>query len=87
LNVVHTRELKELGFLSALYAAIFLTEGTGLALGKRWAENFTIIATVLLIPVEVYELWKTATIAKGVLLAGNVAIVVFFIWLVRSKEA
>src|SRR6188768_559455 len=30
LNFVHTRELKQLSSLSGIYAAIFLTEGTGL---------------------------------------------------------
>jgi uncharacterized membrane protein (DUF2068 family) len=87
LDLVHTRELKQLSFLSALYAAIFLTEGTGLALRKRWAEYLTIVATGLLIPVEIYELCKTASVLKGALLFGNIAIVVFLIWIVRSKEA
>jgi uncharacterized membrane protein (DUF2068 family) len=87
LDLVHTRELKELSFLSAFYAAIFLTEGTGLALRKRWAEYMTIIATGLLIPVEIYELWKTASVLKGALLLGNIAIVGFLVWIVRSKEA
>ncbi|HZE12249.1 MAG TPA: DUF2127 domain-containing protein [Chthoniobacterales bacterium] len=87
LDLVHTRELKQLSFLSAFYAAIFLTEGTGLALRKRWAEYLTIIATGLLIPLEIYELWKTPTVLKGALLLGNIAIVVFLVWIVRSKEA
>src|SRR3954449_1129360 len=47
LDLVNTRELKELSFLSAFYAAIFLTEGTGLALRKGWAEYLTIVATGL----------------------------------------
>jgi uncharacterized membrane protein (DUF2068 family) len=86
LDVVHTRELKQLSFLSAVYAAIFLTEGTGLALRKRWAEYLTIVATALLIPVEIYELCKTASVLKALVLAGNVAIVAFLVYLVRSKE-
>jgi uncharacterized membrane protein (DUF2068 family) len=87
LDLVHTRELKQLSFLSAFYAAIFLTEGTGLAMRKRWAEYLTIIATGLLIPLEVYELFKTATVLKAVFLVANVAIVAFLVHLVRSKEA
>jgi uncharacterized membrane protein (DUF2068 family) len=87
LNLIHTPELKELSFLSAFYAGIFLTEGTGLALRKRWAEYFTIIATGLLIPLEIYELCKTVSLLKGLLLVGNVAIVAFLVWLVRSREA
>jgi uncharacterized membrane protein (DUF2068 family) len=87
LDLVHTHELKELSFLSAFYAAIFLTEGTGLALRKRWAEYFTIIATALFIPLEVYELCKGASVVKLLVLLGNIAIVGFLIHLVRSKEA
>ena len=87
LNLVHTRELKELSFLTAFYAALFLTEGIGLALRKRWAEYFTIIATGLLIPVEVYELCKSVSVIKGLLLAGNVAVVAFLIYMVRRKES
>lgn len=87
LDVVHTRELKQLSFLSAFYAAIFLAEGTGLALRKRWAEYFTILATGLLVPVEIYELCKAPSVPKALLLAGNIAIVAFLVYLVRSKEA
>lgn len=87
LNLVHTRELKQLSFLSAFYAVIFLTEGTGLAFRQRWAEYLTIIATGLLVPVEIYELCRTPSMMKVLLLAGNVAIVAFLVYLVRSKKA
>jgi uncharacterized membrane protein (DUF2068 family) len=87
LDLVHTRELKQVSFLSAIYAAIFLTEGTGLAFRKRWAEYLTIIATGLLIPVEFYELCRTASILKGLVLLGNVAIVLFLIWFVRVRRS
>jgi uncharacterized membrane protein (DUF2068 family) len=87
LDLVHARQLKELSFLSAFYAAIFLTEGTGLALRKRWAEYLTIIATGLLIPLEIYELFKKPTVLRAVFLVANVAIVAFLVHLVRSKEA
>ena len=35
LQLVHTKELKELSVLGAGYAALFLTEGTGLLFRKR----------------------------------------------------
>ena len=87
LDLVHTHELKELSALTAFYAVLFLTEGTGLALRKRWAEYLTIVATGLFIPVEAYELWKQITLVRVLLLLVNVAVVVFLIWLVRSKRA
>lgn len=85
LNLVHTRDLKQLSFLTGLYAALFLTEGTGLALRKRWAEYLTIVATALLIPIELYEIWKQPSMMKAILIAGNIAMVLFLIWLVRTK--
>ncbi len=85
LDLVHAHELKELTFLTAFYAALFLTEGTGLFFRQRWAEYLTIIATGLFIPVEGYELWKQITVVRIVLLFVNVAVVVFLIWLLRSN--
>ena len=43
LQLVHTKELKELSALGAGYAGLFLTEGTGLLFRQRWAEWLTII--------------------------------------------
>jgi uncharacterized membrane protein (DUF2068 family) len=45
LEMVNTKELKELSALGTGYAALFLTEGTGLLFRKRWAEWLTIVAT------------------------------------------
>ena len=38
-------KIKELGLGSMIYAGLFLTEGIGLWLEKRWAEWFTVIIT------------------------------------------
>ena len=86
LNLVHTRELKELSFLTAFYAGLFLIEGTGLALRKRWAEYLTIVATALFIPVEIYEICQQASVMKVVLLVGNAAIVAYLIYVVRNNS-
>ncbi len=67
--------LKELSFGTFFYAALLLTEGIGLALGKRWAEYFTIIATSSFIPLEIYEIFHHANITKVVVLLINVAVV------------
>jgi uncharacterized membrane protein (DUF2068 family) len=64
-----------------------LTEGVGLALGKRWAEYFTIIATSSFIPLEIYEIVHHANITKVVVLLINVAVVCYLAWeLRRYKE-
>jgi len=62
-----------------IYAAVFLTEGTGLALHKRWAEYFTIITTGSFLPLEVYEIIHHATVAKSVALVINIAVVVYLV--------
>src|SRR5258706_13114155 len=42
LSVLDDRRLKELSVGTFIYSAVFLTEGVGLVLGKRWAEYLTI---------------------------------------------
>ena len=86
LRLVHTKELKELSALGAGYAALFLTEGTGLLFRQRWAEWLTIIATSSLMPIEVYELVKKFTAVRLLALLANAAVVVYLIYLVRQKE-
>jgi uncharacterized membrane protein (DUF2068 family) len=79
LPMVDDRKLKELSVGTFVYSAIFLTEGTGLALGKRWAEYFTIVTTTSFLPVELYEIFRHATIARGVALVVNVAVVLYLV--------
>ncbi len=79
LPMVDDRKLKELSVGTFIYSAVFLTEGIGLALHKRWAEYFTIITTSSFLPLEVYELIHHATIAKGVALVINIAVVIYLV--------
>jgi uncharacterized membrane protein (DUF2068 family) len=83
LSILDDRRLKELSVGTFIYAAIFLTEGTGLALGKRWAEYLTIISTASLLPLEVYELAKHAGIGKVVALVINLAVVGYLVFELR----
>ena len=86
LQLVHTKELKEFSALGAGYAALFLTEGTGLLLRQRWAEWLTIIATSSLMPLEIYELIKEFTPLRLLLLLVNAALVLFLVYRVRQKH-
>jgi uncharacterized membrane protein (DUF2068 family) len=86
LQLVHSKELKELSALGAAYAALFLTEGTGLLFRKRWAEWLTIIATSSLMPIEAYELVEKFTAVRLFALLINAAVVLYLIYLVRQKE-
>ncbi len=79
LSMVDDRRLKQLSVGTFFYSAIFLTEGVGLALGQRWAEYLTIVTTASLLPLEVYELAKNASIGKGLALVINLAVVAYLI--------
>ncbi len=83
---ISPRQLKATSVGTFVYAALLLTEGTGLLLGKRWAEYFTIITTGGLVPLEVYEISRHVTAAKMVVLTVNVAIVVYLVAHVRQKK-
>jgi uncharacterized membrane protein (DUF2068 family) len=78
------RRLKELSAGTFFYAALFFTEGSGLALEKRWAEYLTIVATASLLPLEVYELAKHASVGKMIALVISVGIVAYLIFELRQ---
>ena len=79
LSILDDRRLKVLSAGTFIYSALFLTEGIGLALGKRWAEYLTIVSTASLLPLELYELAIHASIGKGFVLAINLAVVAYLI--------
>jgi uncharacterized membrane protein (DUF2068 family) len=79
LSIVDDRRLKQLSVGTFIYSAIFLTEGVGLALSKRWAEYLTIISTASLLPLELYELARHASIGKGFALVINLAVVAYLV--------
>ena len=73
------KTLRELSVGTFLYASLFLTEGVGLFLRKRWAEYFTTIVTFSFIPLEIYELGRRATYTRGIVLLLNIAVVVYLV--------
>jgi uncharacterized membrane protein (DUF2068 family) len=79
-------KVKGLGIVSFIYAGLFLTEGIGLWLMKRWAEWFTIIITSSLVPIEVYELFRHPSATKILVLIINVAVVIYLIYRIRAHK-
>ena len=71
-----------------MYAALFLTEGIGLWLEKRWAEWFTVVITSSLVPLEVYEIYRRPTPVKIIVLILNIAIVAYLLYRIfhESRE-
>lgn len=83
---LNEKTLRELSLGTFLYAALFLTEGTGLFLRQRWAEYLTTIVTASFIPLEVYELARRPTVARGIVLALNVAVVIYLALDLRRRR-
>jgi uncharacterized membrane protein (DUF2068 family) len=77
-------KIKGLGIGSLIYAGLFLTEGIGLWLERRWAEWFTVIITGSLLPVEVYEIYRHPTLIKVLVLIINIAVVIYLIYRIRT---
>jgi uncharacterized membrane protein (DUF2068 family) len=84
---VDERKLRQLRAGTFFYAALFLLEGTGLALRQRWAEYVTIISTSSLIPIEVYEIVKQYSALKVAFLLINAAVVVYLIFELRRNRS
>lgn len=83
---VDEHRLRQLSVGTFFYAVLFLCEGTGLALGMRWAEYLTIFSTASLLPIEVYEIFIKPGVGKVVVLLANLAIVAYLVWVVRSER-
>lgn len=69
-----------IGIAIAVYGVSQLIEATGLWLMKRWGEYFAVVATGVFLPIEVYELTEKVTVLRILLLAVNVAAVVWLVW-------
>jgi len=87
LLAVNRRKLEEISVGTFFYASLFLTEGTGLALGKRWAEYFTSIVTGSFIPLEMYELIHHFSVAKLMLVAINGGVVLYLVGRLRGRPS
>jgi uncharacterized membrane protein (DUF2068 family) len=86
LSNVDEHRLRQLSVGTFFYSALFLLEGTGLALAKRWAEYLTIITTASLMPVEIYEIYLRRTWPRAVVLVVNVIVVAYLVRELRRTK-
>lgn len=85
-QLVDSHKLREAGTLSFLYAAVCVVEGTGLVMEKGWAEYFTVILTAMGLPWESYELLERFSPYKVVLLAVNLVVLLYLLWVLKKKK-
>jgi uncharacterized membrane protein (DUF2068 family) len=79
-------QIKRFGIGSFIYAGLFLTEGIGLWLVKRWAEWFSVIITSSLLPLEVYGIYRHPGPIKILVLILNIAVVGYLIDRIRKER-
>ena len=85
LHHLHASELRVAALFAFGYGLLELVEGTGLWLDQLWAEYLTVVATSLLIPIELYELVRHPTALKAGGLVVNGLIVAYLVRLLRRR--
>ncbi len=85
-DLIDAHRLREIGFATFAYSALALTEGIGLLLEKVWAEYLTLILTISFLPWELYELARRPSWFRLGLLAINLAVLWYLVWLLKRKR-
>lgn len=80
------QRIRELGIVSFIYAGLFITEGIGLWMLKRWGEWFTVIITSSLVPIEGWEIYRHPTVIKVLVLVINLAVVAYLIYRIKQER-
>ncbi len=86
LDGIGNAQLMTMSIGSFVYSSILMTEGVGLWLEKRWAEFLTVIATSLLIPLELYEMYEKFTYVRLGILIVNLLIVAYLISRLKEEK-
>ena len=68
------------------YAIFRFTEAYGLWRGRTWAEWVALVSGTLLLPLEIRELFRGVTFVRCALLIGNLAIVVFMLYIILANR-
>jgi uncharacterized membrane protein (DUF2068 family) len=68
------------------YAALRFTEAYGLWKARTWAEWVALVSGALLLPLEIRELMRAITLLRSVLFVGNMAVVLFMLYVIRTNR-
>lgn len=68
------------------YALLRFTEAYGLWKERTWAEWMACVSGTLLLPVEVRELFRGITFFRCALLIGNIAIVIYMVYIIIANR-
>jgi uncharacterized membrane protein (DUF2068 family) len=73
-----------------VFASLYVVEGVGLALARRWAEYLTVAVTISFLPIEVVAAWHDRTLPRLAIIGLNAAVVTYLVrqlWFGRSRSA
>ena len=85
LHHLHAGTVLVTGIAAILYGVLETVEGYGLWRDRLWAEYLTVIATSLLVPLELYELARKPTMLKAGGIAVNLLIVGYLAWRLHER--
>jgi uncharacterized membrane protein (DUF2068 family) len=84
---LNPRSLGAIAIGAFAYATLFATEGIGLWRGRRWAEYLTVVATLSLVPLEVFEIIRRASATRVMALVVNLVVAGYLVWRLRRPRA
>jgi uncharacterized membrane protein (DUF2068 family) len=73
-----------------VFATLYVVEGVGLALARRWAEYLTVVVTISFLPIEVIAARHGRMIPRLAIIGLNVTVVVYLLrqlWSSRLHSA
>lgn len=68
------------------YAILRFSEAYGLWKERTWAEWVACVSGTLLLPLEIRELFRGVTFIRCALLAGNIAIVLYMVYIILANQ-
>jgi uncharacterized membrane protein (DUF2068 family) len=80
------RTIGVFGGIALGYAVLYAIEGFGLWRNAHWAEYLTVVTTSLLVPIEIWEIFRHPTALKWLTLVINLAIVAYLVHLLRAER-
>ena len=85
-DLIDHHQLRQASLFAFLYSGLCLVEGTGLMMRRVWAEYFTVSLTVVGLPWEAYELLMRFTWLKVGVMAVNVLVLLYLLWVLKRKR-
>ena len=85
-DTITDARLWDLASIAFGYAALRFTEAYGLWKGRTWAEWVAFVSGTLLLPLEVRELFRGITFIRTAFLIGNIAIVLYMLYVIMVNR-